>query len=264
MLNLADKIRSLSHHVEVDDIAETLSIPLDLVNSVLEGTVNENDLAGYDPLMAIKVVEKQIVNRGRVISILQNPALAAEITMYVSGHNPVAAIDLEKFSVLPLYFGMSIDEIPQYTNVLWEEFSDKKPYRDMCIYFMPPRERKLSLISGVLNSFPTVIINTPLELLDMVCGLSDIVYLPIADNLAGVYFARLLLTQYKKYEEKTQFIWMGQNTRYNSVLKEFTRAKVAGHITELHGINPGKYQKQVSKILQPLYPEKRRLFGYFS
>lgn len=265
-MNLADKIRDLSQHVEPKDIAETLSIPLDLVESVLNGTVDEEELAKYDPSMAIKVIERQVVNRGRVISVLQNPALAAEIALYVSNHNSVAAIDLQQFPVLPLYFGMNIEDIPQYTNVLWDEYSDKKPYKDnMYIYFMPPRGRKLSLISSVLNSFPTVVVNTPLELLDMACGLSDVVYLPVMQNLAGVHFVRQLLTQYKNMEEKIQIIWVtNQNIQYASILRQFTTAKIAGHIPDLQiDINSGKYQKLIAKILQPLYPEKRKLFGVF-
>lgn len=266
MLNLADKIRDLSQYVESKDIADTLSIPLDLVESVLNGTINEEELAKYDPSMAIKVIEKQVVKRGRVISVLQNPALAAEITSYISSYNPVAAIDLERFSVLPLYFGMNIDDIPQCTNVLWGEYSDKKPYKDdIYIYFMPPRERKLSLISSVLDSFPTVVMNTPLELLDMACGLSDVVYLPIRQNLAGIHFTRQLLTQYKNMEEKIQIIWVtNQNIQYASILRQFTTAKIAGHVPDLQiDINPGKQQKLISKILHPLYPERRKLFGVF-
>lgn len=149
-LNLADKIRELSVYAEPESISEALSIPLDIVKGVLSGEINEEALAQYDPAAAVRMIEKQIITRGRIISVVQYTPLAAEFALYISQHNSVAAIDLELYSTLPLFFGLNISNIPQYSNVLWDEHLDNKPFQEnIYIYSLPPGQRDIRPLAKI-------------------------------------------------------------------------------------------------------------------
>lgn len=265
-LNLADKIRDLSTYAEPESISEALSIPLNIVTGVLNGEISEEVLAQYDPSMAIKMVEKQVITRGRVIAVAQYAPLVAEFALHVSQHNSVAAIDLEPYSTLPLYFGMNIGNIPQWTNPLWDEHLDNKPYKEnIYIYSLPPGQRNIKPIARILDTYPTTVINVPIELLFVAQKLADIIYLPVPQNLAGVFKIKQILSQDKL--EKGQIVWITNqdNNQHISILRQFSNIQVAGCVPDLSvEIDPQKYKRNISKILEPLYPAQRpKRFGIF-
>jgi len=261
-LNLADKIRELSVYAEPESISEALSIPLDIVKGVLSGEINEEALAQYDPAAAVRMIEKQIITRGRIISVVQYAPLAAEFALYISQHNSVAAIDLELYSTLPLFFGLNISNIPQYSNVLWDEHLDNKPFQEnIYIYSLPPGQRDIRPLAKILDTYPTTVINTPIDSIEVAQKLSDMIYLPVYQNQAGVYKIHQILRQNKLLEEKIQIVWITNqdNPQYLSILRQFSNIQVAGYIPDLaQDIKPQKYKRNISKILEPLYPGQRQ------
>lgn len=268
-MNLAEKIRELSQYVEKEAIAAALGESVDVVEGVLNGTIDEEKFANYDPSAAVQLVEKKVITRGRVISVLQNSALTAEMAMAISNHNSVAVIDIEEYPVTPLYFGISIGDMPQYTNIIWDGLIDKKAYQgNLYLYSLAPGQKDYSVLMPIFESFTTTVINVPYSLVDIAQKLSDVIYMPVAQNMAGVLRVKQVLSQYA-IGEKLQIVWVTEQNsdmQYMSILRQFANVQVAGSIPELNlNISPQKYQKYISKILEPLYPEQRKTkrFGLF-
>lgn len=94
------------------------------------------------------------------------------------------------------------------------------------------------------------------------------IYLPVYQNQAGVYKIHQILRQNKLLEEKIQIVWITNqdNPQYLSILRQFSNIQVAGYIPDLaQDIKPQKYKRNISKILEPLYPGQRqpKRFGIF-
>lgn len=248
--------------VEEEEISKALSIPIDLIKGVLNGSVDEETLKEFNPLRPITVVERQVITRGQVIGVLQNSPLTAELAMFISTKFATAVIDLEQYPVLPLYCGMSIEDVPQHTNLLWDACMDKKEYMpNLFVYSMP--ERDLTRISDVLKKFPTVVLNCPIELWEELYPITDVFYVPVPQNIAGIHKIRQILAKTPQYEEKLQIVWIKSEALNEaqclSIIRRFSNIQIAGQIPELSlEIKPQKYQRYITKILEPLFPETRK------
>lgn len=248
--------------VEEEEISKALSIPVDLIKGVLDGSIDEEILKEFNPSKPITVVERQVITRGQVIGVLQNSPLAAELAMFIATKHATAVIDLEQYPVLPLYCGMNIEQIPQHTNLLWDTHMDKKEYMpNLLIYSMP--EIDLKRISDVLKNFPTVVLNCPVELWEEIYPIADVFYVPVPQNIAGIHKVRQMLAKTPQYEEKAQIVWIKaeslNESQCLSIIRKFSNIRVAGQIPELSlEIKPQKYQRYITKILEPLFPETRK------
>lgn len=102
-MKLTNRIRNMAEQIEVQDIAISLGLPVELVEGVINGTVDESTLKDYDPASKVTVVDKHIITRGHILAVLQSAPLAAEIALYLSSMQPTAVIDLERYSNLPIH-----------------------------------------------------------------------------------------------------------------------------------------------------------------
>lgn len=270
-INIADKIRRLAEMVDRSVIAQSLSIPQEVVDGVLDGTIAEDKLIDFDPSQQIAIIETQIITRGRVLAVLQDPQLAAEMAIYISQQQMAAVVDLEPYSVLPLYLGAEIKNIPQVVNILWDEYVDKKEFKkNLFVYTIPNIENLPQLQSNILANYPTVIINFPSELWVNIAPLADMIYLPVPQNNAGLYKLYQITMRNKIYEKKMQAVWISEspanNTKYISGVRVFSNIYIAGNINESGlSISPGRNQKNIAKILEVLFPEVKRnkILGLF-
>lgn len=248
--------------VEEAEISAALSIPIELVKAVLDGSIDEEKLKEFNPSKPVTVIERQVITRGQVIGVLQNSPLAAEIAMFVSTKHATAVIDLEQYPVLPLYCGMSIEQIPQFTNLFWDIQINKKEYKsNLFVYSLPDRD--LARIGDLIKNFPTVVINCPFELWEGIYPIADVLYVPVPQNIAGIYKVRQMLSKTPQYEEKAQIVWIKteslNESQCLSIIRRFSNIQVAGQIPELGlEIRPQKYQRYITKILEPLFPETRK------
>lgn len=271
-MNLADKIREMSLLVEEEKIAESLSIPFELVKGVLSGDISDEDLKDYDPLRNKKtlVVEKKVFTRGKVLMTVGHGPLAGIMAMCLAQKNAVAVVDLETYPTLPFYIGMRASDLPQYVNFLWDDSFDKKQYKEnLFVYLMPPKEDNPNGLNEVFKAFQTVIINCPENNWMEYASIADIIYIPQVQNLAGIH-KLFQMTTNNKYEEKIQGVWIDNELKskpqYLNVLREFSNILITGTIPEMYiDINPNKYLQPVKKILQPVFPElksgPKKLFG---
>jgi len=248
--------------VEEEEISVALSIPIELVKGVLDGSIDEEKLKEFNPSKPVTVIERQVITRGQVIGILQNSPLAAEIAMFISTKHATAVIDLEQYPVLPLYCGMSVEQIPQFTNLLWDIQMDKKEYiPNLFVYSLP--ERNLTRISEVVKNFPTVVINCPIDLWEDIYPLVNILYIPVPQNIAGIHTIRQILAKAPQCEEKFNIVWIKTDSLNESqclsIIRRFSNIQVAGQIPELGlEIKPQKHQRYIAQILESLFPEIRR------
>lgn len=248
--------------VEEEEISVALSIPIELVKGVLDGSIDEEKLKEFNPTKPVTVIERQVITRGQVIGVLQNSPLAAEIAMFISIKQATAVIDLEQYPVLPLYCGMSVEQIPQFTNLLWDIQMDKKEYKsNLFVYSLP--ERDLTRISDVVKNFPTVVINCPVELWEEIYPIADVLYVPVLQNIAGIHKVLQMIAKTPQYEEKTQIVWIKTDSLNESqclsIIRRFSNIHVAGQIPDLGlEIKPQKHQRYIAKILEPLFPETKK------
>lgn len=259
-MKLTDRIRNMAEQIEVQDIAISLGLPVELVEGVINGTVDESTLKDYDPASKVTVVDKHIITRGHILAVLQSAPLAAEIALYLSSMQPTAVIDLERYSNLPIHIGMEIYEIPQSVNILWDEFIDQKEYRKNLFVYTLPNPKNINLIDSVFNYYPIVVLNLPAEQLEKILPIVNILYLPVSQDNAGVHKAYQVISQNKPYEEKVHLIWITKqnDNKYLSIVRNFSNVHIAGYISE------GQYQKHIPKIMESLFPANRKkIFGIF-
>ena len=257
-MKLTDRIRNMATQIEVQDIAISLGLPIELVEGIINGTVDESALKDYDPASQVTIVDKHIITRGHILAVLQNSQLAAEMAVCLSDIQPTAVIDLEKFSTLPIHLGIDIKNIPKAVNYLWDDNITRTAYKNNLYVYALPRQSKVDL-NLLYSAYPTVIINCSVEQMDQILPAIDMFYIPTLQDDAGIYRLYQISAQYKQYENRTQIVWLckNNNEKYLSQLRSFSSAHIAGCF-DVNGSN-----KQIGKILEPLLPvkKKRRWFA---
>lgn len=252
-MSIADRIRAMITDYSAEEIATSLRIPLDLIEGILSGTVDERSLQDFDPSSKVTLVDKHIITRGNVLGILENPKLAAEIALYLSKSQATAVIDLEKYPTLPIHLGIEVKDIPRITNYLWDNDLTKTEYKNnLYLYGIPPNT-EINL-SPLFKSYPSVIINCSIEQMPNIYPLVDVFYIPIEQNDAGVYRLYQIFLHYKQYESHTHIVWICKNNseKYLTRLRSFTNAHVAGCLYDTN------YSKYIEKILEPILPAKKK------
>ena len=257
-MGIADRIRMMAIDYSAQEIATSLKMPIDLVEGIIKGVVNETALKDYDPASKITVVDKHIITRGHVLAVLENPKLAAEIALRVSRYQSTAVIDLEKYSTLPIHLGLDIKNIPKVMNYFWDNDTTHTAYKDNIFLYGVPQQVEKSL-NSLFRLYPYVVINCSADDMDSILPMSDVIYIPAEQNDAGIYRLYQIFMQYKRHEEQAHIVWLcrSNNDKYLSQLRSFTSAYVAGC---LHDTN---YEKQLEKILEPILPQKKKLGWFF-
>lgn len=256
-MSIVNRIRAMITDYTAQEIATSLRMPLELVEGIINGTIDESALEDYDPASKVTVVDKHIITRGHILAVLENPKLAAEIALRLSNIQSTAVIDLEKYATLPIHLGLDIKSIPKTTNYLWDNNITPTAYKKNLYLYAMPQQTETGL-NQLFRSHPCVVINCSVEQMANIYPVADIFYIPVKQDGAGIYFLYQILKQYKQYETYTHVVWLckNNNEKYLSQLRCFTSAPVAGC---LHNSN---YGKQLEKILEPILPAKKKR-GWF-
>ena len=258
-MSIADRIRAMVADYSIQEIAVSLKMPPELVEGIINGTVDESVLRNYDPSSRITIVDRHIITRGHVLAVLQNPRLAAEMAICLSGTRAVAVIDLEKYPTLPIHLGLDIKSIPKLVNYLWDSEITKIEYKkNLYLYAVPPHTKvNLNLL---FRSFQSVIINCSIEEMPEIYPMADVFYLPVPQDDAGIYRLYQISLEYKQHEENSHVIWLckSNSEKYTSQLRSFSSAHIAGCIDE------SNYKKQVETILEPFLPANKKKRSWFS
>ncbi len=130
----------MSEIIEPEAIASALNLPLKLVQGVLEGTITESALDEYNPgKTQIAVVEKTVLTRGKTIAIIDAPAVAAAMAVYIAEQHTVGVLDADHYPILPLFTGLSAKDLPRYVNYLWDKETESRPsHKENLFLFLPP------------------------------------------------------------------------------------------------------------------------------
>lgn len=265
-INLAEQIRDMSRLFEAEAIAESLQIPLNLVESVISGDADDEALKNFDPSRNKEtvLVEKKIITRGKVLLVVGNSSLAAGMAMRLAEDQIVAVMDVEIYPTLPIYLGLSISEIPQKVNIVWDNNIDNKKCGNLVVY-----QGKLSdVMAEICGTYSAVVINCSIDTWRQYATIADLVFVPQTADIAGLYTISQMFAD-NKYEDKSQIVWTDGDMpepQCLNVIRKFTGIQVAGRYPGMNAmINPEKSKKLADKILQSVIPQgKRSEGGFFS
>ncbi|MGB9886811.1 MAG: hypothetical protein ACPLRW_07435 [Moorellales bacterium] len=126
----------MAEYIGAEDIARALGLPVEVVRGVLEGTVAESDLRGFEPRRGseIRVVAKERFLRSRVIAVVSpggcggtTLAAAMGVAAARSGVRTVV-VDLNEFASVGPALGLDVwgEDAVGYPNVLsWRSGVDE-------------------------------------------------------------------------------------------------------------------------------------------
>jgi len=126
-LNLGDKIRSMSELLTSEEIAKAIEIPEELVKGVLSGDIPDSVLDEYDPEKPpeIRIVEQRKFVRSLIVGIVSlgssgGSTLTSSLATLASLRTttPVAAVDLNEFSMLGSCLGIPFEKGKLYPNLM--------------------------------------------------------------------------------------------------------------------------------------------------
>lgn len=134
--NLADRIRKMAEYIDEEDIARALKVPVDVVRGVLEGTVAEADLEGFEPqhMPEVRVVARERFLRSRVAGIVSTGGCGGTTLAAAMGvaavHSGVKAVvvDLNEFASVGPALGLDIwgeDAVGQPNVLSWHAAADE-------------------------------------------------------------------------------------------------------------------------------------------
>lgn len=256
----------MSEIIEPEAISTALNLPLELVQGVLNGTITESALDEYNPgKTQIAVVEKTVLTRGKTIAIIDAPAVAAAMAVYIAEQHTVGVLDTDHYPILPLFTGLSAKDLPRYVNYLWDKETESRPsHKENLFLFLPPDSIKGSVndcLENLWRQFSTVLIHCSLTSWRELAVHADIIYLPQPSGAAGLHRIYQIVAQNSDLAPKIQIVWMPgelSDTAATGILRRFSNVQVAGVLSE----QQSSWRKQIKSMLEPLFPTKRRaLFG---
>lgn len=127
---IADRIRQMAELLTEEQIARALSLDVDVVRGVLDGSVPDETLADFDPAKPpdVRVVETRRYVRSRVIGVVSPggcgattvAATLAVLALKNTGQ-PVLAVDLNEFAALGPALGLDAwrENAALYPNLGW-------------------------------------------------------------------------------------------------------------------------------------------------
>lgn len=133
---MADRIRQMAEYIGEEDIARALKVPVEVVRGVLEGTIAEADLEGFEPrpMSEVRVVEKARFLRSRVVGIVSTGgcggttlAGAMGVAAARSGVKTVV-VDLNEFASIGPALGLDLwgeEAIGQPNVASWRSAADE-------------------------------------------------------------------------------------------------------------------------------------------
>lgn len=127
---IAERIRKMAQFLDIEHIARTLNLSVDVVQGVLDGEVSDKVLRNYNPAYPpdVRVVEKKKFVRSRVIGIVSPggcgaTTLTAALALLSAAESslPISALDLNEFAALGGVLGVDAmgERAVRYPNILW-------------------------------------------------------------------------------------------------------------------------------------------------
>lgn len=154
-----NRIKKMAGHVDIENIAGSLNLPLDVVEAVLRGEIEANN----DKPAKIQVVEKARFVRNNIVTAISPgggkgnttllTSLAAAAAINVPNKRPVAILDLAEFPKVPTAYGIRYLEVLENPDIVWPSIStweDGMGYSiDTCTIQHPDLEN-LYIVPGVM------------------------------------------------------------------------------------------------------------------
>lgn len=181
-MNLGDKIRSMSELLTSEEIAKAIEIPEELVKGVLSGGIPDSVLDEYDPEKPpeIRIVEQRKFVRSLIVGIVSlgssgGSTLTSSLATLASLRTttPVAAVDLNEFSMLGSCLGIPFEKGKLYPNLMgWTLAEDLE---ESLITHPKISNLKILLGASTLKDYLTIPIKKMVTAIDLLGEINEIV-----------------------------------------------------------------------------------------